>query len=586
MYTLRSYQQEAVDLAIKWMRTNSEPALISISTGGGKSLICAEIARIMLELSKKKILCLCPTAELVEQNFEKYLLTGNEASIYSASISKSLRHDVVFGTEGSFKKVAKDVGSQYSTVILDEAHRITPTIKKIISDMREGNPYLRVIGMSASPYRMLDGYIFETDVNGRIVDEAVKPYFKKLLYEVGGEYLVSQGYLTRPVIGEIHAERYDTSKLELSKTGVFTQQSIDEAFVGKGTATTSIVMDVVNQANARNAESVMFFASCIDHAKEIMECLPAYNSALVTGETPKAERRNIIKDFKSKKIRFLVNISVLTTGFDCSSVSIIAILRGTESASLLTQINGRSLRLDECKTEALILDYAGNIERFFHDGNIFNPQIQAYGNKPTTKMDFICPKCSSVNSFSLRPNPNNMTFNAEGYFLTLDGYEFRDENNNRVPAHYGRRCQHVHELGKNQFERCDNFWECKFCEKCGSDNDIAARKCRDCKALLIDYNDKLIGKAIDKNDLTQIQTDRIEYFSKKKMTSKANNDMIRVTFATEYRKFVAFFSNRVNKRFYEMMTDSSFKPQTVSYKKSDKSDFFTVVDFNREADSV
>lgn len=582
MYQLRPYQQEAVDRAISWMRKNSEPALLEISTGGGKSLICAEIARIMLELSKKKVLCLCPTSELVEQNFEKYLLTGNEASIYSASISKSLRHDVVFATEGTLKKIALDIGEQYGTIILDEAHRITPTIKKIILDMRKGNPMIRVIGMTASPYRMLTGYIYEIDEHGNAVEEAIKPYFKKLLYRVGGEYLVSQGYLTKPVIGEIHAERYDTSKLELGKTGQFTQQSIDEAFVGRGTITSGIVADVVNQANQTQAASVMFFASCVDHCIEIMESLPAYNSAYITGDTPKKERRQIIKDFKDKKIRFLVSVSTLTTGFDCTSVSIVAILRATESASLLTQINGRALRLDSCKTEALILDYAGNIERFFPDGDLFNPQIQTYGDKPTTKMDFVCPKCNNVNNFSLRPNPANMIYDQEGYFLDLDGARFDP----LTPAHYGRRCTFVHEHGKNQFERCDHFWECKFCEKCGTDNDIAARKCRECKALLIDYNDKLIGKEIDKNDLTQIQTDKIIYFGKKKMQSKAGNDMIRVTFNTEFRQFVAFFSSRVNKRFYEMMSDKGFKPQTVSYKKSDKSDFFTVVDFNRQADNA
>lgn len=580
MYKLRSYQQEAVDIAIAYLKRNSTPALLELATGAGKSLICAEIAKIMHELSGKKVLCLCPTSELVQQNYDKFLLTGYEASIYSASISKSLRHNVVFATEGSFKKMALEVGEQYSTVILDEAHRITPTIKKIISDMREGNPNLRTLGMTASPFRMLSGYIFEIDQYDRIEEEAVKPYFKKLLYRIGGDYLVKQGFLTKPTIGQIHAEKYDTSHLEIGKTGQFTQQSIDQAFVGKGTATSSIVFDVVNQANARNAESIMFFASCIDHANEIMASLPAYNSALVTGETPKKERKQIIQDFKDKKIRFLVNVSVLTTGFDCSSVSIVAILRSTESASLLTQIIGRALRLDPCKTEALILDYADNIKRFFPDGDLFNPQIQAYGDKPKIKDTFQCPQCSHENIFTLRPNPDQMNFDANGYFLNLDGERMSPP----FPAHFGRRCQYVKPVGLNQFERCTYFWECKMCE-CGQDNDIAARKCSACKALLIDYNDKLVGKFLDfKNDLSQVQTDAIEWFSKKEMASKAGNNMLRVTFNTKYRKFVAFFSSKVNKRFYEMMTDVNFKPKTVSYKKSSKTEFFTVVDFDRMED--
>ena len=168
-YTLRPYQQEAVDLAIKYMRKNSFPAMLELATGSGKSIICAEIARIMTGLSGKKVLCLCPTAELVEQNHEKYLLTGNEASIYSASIGKSLRHDVVFATEGSFKSKALEVGEQYSTVILDECHRITPTIKKIIKDIQQGNPNIRVLGMSATPFRLGTGYIYEMNEHGQLM---------------------------------------------------------------------------------------------------------------------------------------------------------------------------------------------------------------------------------------------------------------------------------------------------------------------------------------------------------------------------------------------------------------------------------
>ena len=94
MYKLRPYQQEAVDIAIAYLKRNSTPALLELATGAGKSLICAEIAKIMHELSGKKVLCLCPTSELVQQNYDKFLLTGYDASIYSASISKSLRHDV------------------------------------------------------------------------------------------------------------------------------------------------------------------------------------------------------------------------------------------------------------------------------------------------------------------------------------------------------------------------------------------------------------------------------------------------------------------------------------------------------------
>ena len=104
---------------------------------------------------------------------------------------------------------------------------------------------------------------------------------------------------------------------------------------------------------------------------------------------------------------------------------------------------------------------------------------------------------------------------------------------------------------------------------------------------MIDHNDKItVDFAAFKNDLSQVQTDKIIRMSKRATTSKSGNPMFKVFFKTPYRDFVAFFSNRVNKRFYELLADSSFKPETVSYKKSSKSDFYTVVDFNRKEDVV
>lgn len=582
-FTLRSYQQEAVDIAVRYLKKNSEPALLELATGAGKSIICAEVARIMLEMSNKKILCLCPSAELVKQNFEKFLMTGYEASIYSASIGKSLRHNVVFATEGTFNKVASLYGEQYSTVIIDEAHKITPTIKKIISDMREGNANIRVLGMTATPYRLGTGYIYQIDQYGKIEENAVKPYFKKLLYSIRGDELVDMGFLTEPVIGEIHSENYNTDNVVLKSNGIFDKKTIDEAFLGHGKKTAGIVADVINQSNIRDAKGVMFFAATVDHAKEVLASLPSYNSALITGDTKKADRDRIISEFKEQNIKYLVNVSVLTTGFDAAHVSLIAVLRATESAALYQQIVGRALRLYDGKTEALILDYADNIKRFFPDGDIFNPQIMAYGQKPQIKGEFSCPKCHNPNSFTLRENPDHMEIDNQGYFLSLDNERIEVGKGKFIPAHYGRRCTFIQEMGLNRFERCDHFWDCKMCELCGTDNDIAARRCSGCKALLIDPNDKLIGTFKDfKNDLSMMQTDRVINLYRKETVSIKGNPTIRVTFVTPHRKFLAFFSSKVNRKFYEMLKDPTFNPITVSYKK--KNDFFTVSDFNRQED--
>lgn len=586
-YNLRTYQQQAVDFAVQYMRRNTTPALLELATGAGKSLICAEIARIMHGISKKKVLCLCPTAELVEQNYEKYLLTGNEASIYSASIGKSLRHNVVFATEGTWKNVAKEQGQYFSVIILDEAHRITPTIKKIIDDMKEGNPNIRVIGMTATPYRLGTGYIFEIDENDSLVDEAVNPYFKKLLFRVTTQELISQGFLTPVKIGKIGAEEYDTSKLELSRTGQFTQESLDQAFVGQGRKTAEIVADVINQSNAMNAKGVMFFAATVDHAREIMDSLPNYNSALVTGETSKSDRKKIIKDFKSQKIKYLVNVSVLTTGFDAPHCDVCAVLRRTESPSLLQQIIGRVLRLSEGKKYALYLDYAGNIETFFPDGDIFNPKIVASRSKESIKHEVLCPECNNVNEVTMRPNPEGLNWDEFGYYLDLTGEARVEIDGKPFPAHFSRRCSHFEIKGKNVFERCNYYWSFKECPECEHKNDLTARRCESCGHEMINPNDKLIAEfTAFKKDLSQVQTDDITFIRRKETKSKQGQPMLAMSFGTEFRIVQAFFSANVQRKFYDLfLNDPTYSPKTITYKKS-SSGYMHIYDFNRESDKA
>lgn len=584
--TPRPYQQRAIDSAINWMKKNTDSCVLDLSMSAGKSIIASFIAYEMNKISGgKKVLVLCPNATLVAQNAEKYAMLSDDYSIYSASISKSLRHDVVFATPMSFISVANDV-ENFCCVVVDEGDSITKTVKEIINILKGKNPLLRVCSMTGTPYRTGEGWIAEMDVDGSIIEEVTRPYYKKIVERVTPRELIKLGFATPPNVVNV-SEKYDTSNLALTSGGTFRQVDIDQAFVGKGTKTAMVVEDVVNHANAINARGVMLFGATIEHCKEIMQSLPAHNSGMINGEMGDRHNKHVIQQFRDQKIRYLVNVNMATVGFSCDHVDIIAILRATESSRLYQQILGRGMRLDPHKKEFLLLDYTDNIQNLFPGGDVFSPEITAYGKKPSQKMDIVCPDCNYVNSFSLRPNPDNMQIDNHGYFLNLDGDRYQFDDGKFYPAHYGRRCLHVNELGKNNFDRCEHFWEFKECHKCKHKNDIAARKCESCRELLIDYNDKItVEFAKFKNDLTQIQTDRINRFYKKATTSKAGNEMLRVNFKTEYRDFVAFFSSRVNRKFYEMLQDKNFKPETVSYKKSSKTDFFTVVDFNRQEDIV
>ena len=494
-YTLRPYQQAAHDAVIDWIKTCLDPCLVEAATGSGKSLLVAAIAASIHAMSGKKILCIAPSSELVEQNFEKYLATGEKASIFSASLGKKdMRHNVIFGTPGTISNQVRKFGKQFAAVVIDEAHGVTPTLLKIVDHMRSQNPKLRVIGLSATPFRLGTGYIYGNHYQHGAIDEtqAIDPFFHTLVYSIGARELIDAGYLTPPAF-EQTAEHYDTSGLTQNRNGQWSSVTVDAAFVGRGRKTSAIVADIVNQS--QNRYGVMIFAATVQHAQEIMESLPPSLSRIVTGGTDKKERRQILADFKAQRVKYLVSVSTLTTGFDSSHVDVVAIMRATESVSLLQQIIGRGLRLHDGKKDCLILDYAENIERHCPGGDVFEPDIRAKRSTPSEPMNVKCPMCAHANTFGARKNDEGFGVDEEGYFVDLAGQRIEVAEGQPLPAHYGRRCQ-GEVLIAGHHTQCGHKWSYKECPECGGENDIAARYCTSCKAEIIDPNEKLREEAI------------------------------------------------------------------------------------------
>jgi DNA repair protein RadD len=588
---LRPYQSHAHDAAIDWIKKCTSPCVLELPTGSGKSLIVAEIANTLHKVSGgKHILCLVPSKELLEQNAEKYRDTGNECSLFSASVGETcLKHPVVFGTPVSVKNKIHRFGAKFCAVVLDEAHRITPTVKSIIESLVQHNPNLRVIGLSATPYRLGDGYIYRMDEHGNAHGEerAKKPYFNARVFTVYARDLIQQGYLTQPIIGAINSGHYDTLDMQLNSMGNFAKADVDKAYHGQGRLTSAIVGDIVSQAVDR--QGIMIFAATVQHAHEVLESLPQGLSCIVTGKTPKKEREEILRKFKARKLKYLVNVSVLTTGFDAPHVDLIAILRATESVSLLQQIIGRGLRIDDNKDDCLILDYAENIDRHCPDGDIFNPEIEA-------SIDYVageaikaqCPKCKAHNEFAPVINEAKHEVDVNGYFIDLEGIRLETEFG-EMSAHHGRRCYgEVFNKTIKKLVRCSYRWTFKPCVHCEAENDIAARYCCECKGELIDPNKKLIADfQMNKKDPTQIQTDKVVAMRATPTLSKAGNECLRVDFVTEYRSFPVWFTMKMQKHYDTFMafTDGGFTtPNTITYRKS--GDFFRIYDYNRTADEV
>lgn len=589
--TLRPYQQEAHDAIVDWIKKNRAPCCIEAATGAGKSHIIAAVADTIHEMSKgKHVLCLAPSAELVMQNAEKFKLTGAKCSIFSASAGqKSLRHPVVFGTPGTVNNSISRFGSEFAAVVIDECHGITNTVRGIIDAMREMNPNLRVIGLSATPYRLGTGYIFKAWPDGKPVreDEAFEPYFEACVYRIQAYTLIEQGFLTKPTIGKTEVDGYETLQMKLNARGQFDADAVDRAYHGQGRKTAAIVGDIVNQA--RFLRGVMIFAATVKHAHEVMESLPASMSALVTGDTPKAEREMIIRDFKAQKIKYLVNVSVLTTGFDAAHVDMIAILRATESVGLLQQIIGRGLRIEEFKDTCLILDYAENLPRHCPDGDVFNPKIRVTkGDQEKVYINCECPLCGVENEFSARPNNDGYEIDKYGYFVDLDGNQIETDWG-AMPAHFGRRCGATVRVAGDRVQ-CTYRWTNKLCPHCKAENDIAARYCTECKGEIVDPNDKLkIDFKALKKDPTRKQTDKVMFWAKKPHIARSGKETWRVDVVTEYRSF-SFWTmrqpnnHRAQKELEALEALGDNQPETITYQKDALSGFYRVFCYNEAPD--
>lgn len=602
MFTLRPYQQACVDAALAEVRQSVSPCLIDAAPAAGKSFMIAAIAASLHQISGgKRVLCLAPSAELVKQNHAKFVLTGERASIFSASAgAKSTRHYVVFGTPGTVKnaisRFCKEGREGFCAVIVDECHGITPTIQAIIEAMQRANPNLRVIGLSGTPYRLGSGFVFRVWPDGRVNGDDVcrNPYFAKCVYRVSAREMLDGGFITPMRIGAVGTgEGYDTSGIHLLPNGQPDHGDIERAFEGHGRKTAGIVADVVDRA--RNMPGgVMLFAATVRHAEEIMASLPPSNARLVTGETPAPERKRIIDDYRAQRFRYLVSVGTLTTGFDVEHTGTIALLRFTESAALLQQIMGRAWRLHPDKRESLLLDYASNVERHFPDGDIYAPKIKASAaSGGGATLEAYCPDCNHVNEFTVHKDYADYQTDANGYCLDVFGERLMSEYG-PVPGHYGRRCFGMLRVGeRGEYQRCGYRWTSKECTQCGEGNDIAARYCHACKAELVDPNEKLIAdfKAM-KRDPSRPQTDAVVSMTCKQGVSQRGNPTLRVDWVTPYRQFSTWFmmepkTNRQMDDYGKFIRATNFgsrTPETISYAKDLDSGFFRILGYDLPAD--
>lgn len=488
-FKLRDYQEDAVAAAISWFKKHKTPSCIVLPTGAGKSLVIAELAK----RARGRVLCLAHVKELVEQNHNKYSSFELEAGIFSAGLErKNVREKVIFGSVQSVARDTEGKLGEFSLLIIDECHRVpddeSGQYQQVIQRLQQKNKDLCVLGLTATPYRLGLGWIYQYHLPNKSVKTPEHRFFKACVFELSLKEMINRNYLTPPILIDAPIACYDFSQLRASAQGLFSPSDMDRCIQEQKRVTPGIVAHIVKEATDRNG--VMIFSASVRHAQEIYDLLGSEPKALITGETPQSERDLLIQNYKDRKIKFLVNVSVLTTGFDAPHVDLIALLRPTESVSLFQQIIGRGLRLSPGKKDCLVLDYTAK----GHD--IFSPIIDIPPvDRQSEEVEVPCPECGFINIFWGRCD-------EEGH----------------VTEHFGRKCQGGHMDADGQIESCPFRFRYKICDHCGAENDIAARVCHQCNEPIIDDDAKLKA-AMSLKDAHILRTDSMSFtlgFDKKK----------------------------------------------------------------------
>lgn len=411
----RDYQVEAVQSIYEYFASYSGNPVLALPTGTGKSIINAMfLESIYAQYPNQRVMVLTHVKELIVQNYEKLvtLWPAAPAGIYSSGLNrKEVGRKITFGGIGSVAKKADQFG-HIDLVIIDEAHLVSPNDKTMymafLNALKEINPHLKVIGLTATPWRL---------GTGRITDDGI---FNDLCFDITNLHafnrLIAEGYLA-PLIPRQTKQMLDTNGIHM-RGGEFIQSELQLA-VDKYDITYGAVKETLELAHDRNHWLV--FASGVEHACHIADMLndAGVSAIAIHSKMGDAQRDQAILDFKAGKYRAAVNNNVLTTGFDFPEIDLIVVLRPTASPVLWVQMLGRGTRplyamgfdlsiLEERlsaianskKQNCLVLDFAGNTRRL---GPINDPVIpRKKGSKPGGEAPVkLCGSCATYNHASV-----------------------------------------------------------------------------------------------------------------------------------------------------------------------------------------
>lgn len=386
MSQLRPYQRDAVDAVWNHIATSDTNPAVVLPTGSGKTHVIAELCRDAVQKWNGRVIVVAHVKELIEQAAGKLQAVAPDlpVGVFSAGLGRrDLGYAVTIAGIQSVYQRAHDLGP-LDLVIVDEAHLIPPDgegmYRRFLADARDLCDHQRVIGLTATPYRMKTGTICGPD-----------SVLHEVCFEAGVRELIVQGYLC-PLKSRAGKAVADTSDIHV-RGGEFVAGELEDRMDEDGLVEAACAEVVLATADRR---SVLIFCSGVRHGEHVVRVLRERHGVecgFVEGGTPAKERDALIARFKSGELKYLANVNVLTTGFDAPNVDCVAMLRPTMSPGLYYQMVGRGFRLAEGKTECLVLDFGGNVLRHGPvDAIRLADTKDASGEAPAKQ----CPECDAL----------------------------------------------------------------------------------------------------------------------------------------------------------------------------------------------
>ncbi len=352
MYVLRDYQKKAVDKGLLFIKDkgNKKKTVIVSPTAGGKSLYIAAIADNL----DCPLIVIQPSKELLMQNYKKYISFENEAKIFSASLkTKEIGH-VTFATIGSIAphvQKFKDLGVK--VVIIDEAHLMSRPSGQLNTFLKAlGN--VKILGLTATPVVLnntLEGPMLQ------MVNRTRKSLWNDILFVTQIKELVEKEYWAKLVYDVVDLDekslKYNVSRSE------FTEQSVEQVY--EDNDVDSLIVKKVEEIK-HERKHILIFCPSIIKARQLQTRIP--DSVVIWGTMPVQERDICIKEFKAGHVQVMINVLILSVGFDMEWLDCIIDSVPTASIGRYYQKNGRAVRIWPTKKDSLLVDLSGNFKRF------------------------------------------------------------------------------------------------------------------------------------------------------------------------------------------------------------------------------